>query len=309
MGRSRQAEPPVPASFYREAFEIHGRSLVGAIRPKAHFRCRPDDWSRWNAQHAGQPVGFLGPAGVMLVRFQYLGKTRRATTLRVAWIVHSGELPRGIVKARDDDQANLAYDNLLVVKRGHNPFSAGTSSLKRRSKTGAALLATLAANPGATVPMLSKLIGSSVSCCCTKLGKLADSGFCARPRCDARARWDLTAQGRELATSGQPVVDHRDRDILRALARAPAGVVGVARMIGVCDLTARRRIDLLIERSLVAATEKRFVVTDQGRALIGAAATHPRWLKVKRNLPAGRPGALPWPKARQCQRAFRPPTP
>lgn len=26
-------------------------------------------------------------------------------------------------------------------------------------------------NPGSTVPVLSELVGSSVSCCCTRLGK------------------------------------------------------------------------------------------------------------------------------------------
>ena len=99
MGRGRQTEPPVPASFYREAFEIHGGVLVWALRPKAHLQSRPCDHARFNNLHAGTPAGFMGPNGVILVRFQFNSKTRRATTLRAAWIVHTGELPKGIVRA------------------------------------------------------------------------------------------------------------------------------------------------------------------------------------------------------------------
>ena len=60
-----------------------------------------------------------------------------------------------------------------------------------------------------------------------------------------RRRWELSQAGREIAAV--PLLDDRDRDILLAIARrfaggaAPAGIVAIAREVGVCNLTVRRR--------------------------------------------------------------------
>ena len=55
----------------------------------------------------GGPAGFKGPKGVMLVRFQHLGKTRRIAASRVAWCLASGSWPDGPVKARDVNERDL----------------------------------------------------------------------------------------------------------------------------------------------------------------------------------------------------------
>jgi hypothetical protein len=99
-------------------------------------------------------------------------------------------------------------------------------------------------NPNLTLPQLSRLTGSSESCVCTRLGKLAENGFACSPKCNARVRWELSQAGREIAAV--PLLDDRDRDILLAIARRfaggaePAGIVAIAREVGVCNLTVRR---------------------------------------------------------------------
>jgi hypothetical protein len=91
-------------------------------------------------------------------------------------------------------------------------------------------------------------------------------GFCVGAKCDARGRWDLTAQGRELAVSASPmVIDGTDRDILRIIARSPSKLMALARQIGTCPMTARRRINLLAQRGMAAAAaDGKFMITDTG---------------------------------------------
>jgi hypothetical protein len=284
MGRQKQTESPVPIEFIRECFDIHDRQLIWKERPRDHFPCRPDDASRFNGLRAGGPAGMAGPDRKPMVRFQYQGATRRIALLRVAWIVATGELPHGVVRPRDGDEWNASEENLIVVKRGGNPFAVGKSSLKRRAEVDSTLLKTLAQHPGQTLPQLSRLTGSSASCCCTRLGKLSDLGLTCGPKCDARARWDLTPAGQALAATAQPVIlDDRDRQVLAALALTGMGVMKLSRRIGVCPLTVKRRARLLAQRGLLIADPRRFfLISAAGLAALGD-ATPPRqpWVKVE----------------------------
>ena len=203
MGRKQQSQPQIPATTIREAFHVRQDGQI--VR-----------------RSTGEPATFSGPSAQLLVRVYHQSGIRRFAAGRIAWVIAVGEWPKGVVKARNGVDADLRPENLIVVKAGARPFDQGkggmASSLERRSQTSTALLRALAENPDATVPQLSRLVGSSTSCCCTRLGKLSDMGLTCGPKCDARARWDLTAQGRALAASALPPLDNLDKDILTACA-------------------------------------------------------------------------------------------
>jgi hypothetical protein len=280
MGRQKITQPPLPVSFVLEAFDIRDGVLIWRERPRDHFPCRPDDAARFNNQRAGEPAGFAGPDGKPMVRLQFEGKTRRVALLRVAWIVATGELPHGVVRPRDGDEWNASEANLIVTRAGPHPFDYGRGgkalSLERRAKATTTLITALADHPGATVPQLSRLVGSSAPCVCTRLGELSDMGLTCGPKCDARARWDLSERGRELAATGRQPLDDRDRRVLAALSVTPMGVMKLARRVEVCPMTIKRRARLLVQRGLIHPDPRRFFsLTDEGRQAIGANTAPP----------------------------------
>jgi hypothetical protein len=69
-------------------------------------------------------------------------------------------------------------------------------------------------------------------------------------------------------------------DILAALALVSMGTMKLARRLGTCPLTIRRRVNLLIGKGLVFADPRRFFsITPAGRLQIGDAAKPPsRWV-------------------------------
>ena len=284
MGRPSITQPPVPASFIVEAFEVRDGVLIYRERPQRHFPHRVDDHARFNAKHAGKPAGFAGPRGVPIVRFVYDGKTRRIALLKVGWIVSTGAYPRGVVLPRDGDPWNVARDNLQVVPHGlHKPWTTGggqASSLERKAEVDASLLAAMAEHEGAGLMQLAKLVGIGEGRISTKLGRLASRGLAESPQCVPGRSWALTEAGREIVQGEKPLIDDLDRDILRALARTPMGPVKLARRLEVCPMTIRRRANLLAERGLVIADPRGFFsVTLAGREAIGAEALQPAWLK------------------------------
>jgi predicted transcriptional regulator len=222
-----------------------------------------------------------------MCRVYHQGQIKRLLASRVAWVLGgANEWPHGVVRHRDGDEHNFAASNLIETKRGPRPFDQGkggkASSLDRRANATTTLLQTLSAHPGSTVPQISKLVGSSTSCTCVRLSKLADAGLCVGPKCDARARWDLTPAGKALAAAANPVVlDDLDRQVLAALALTAMGTVKLARRVEVCPMTIRRRVRSLVENGLVFADPRRFyVVTDKGRDLLGPDALPPRWINT-----------------------------
>jgi HNH endonuclease len=263
VGRKQQTQPPIPATTIREAFHVRQDGQI--VR-----------------RSTGEIATFSGPGAQLLVRVYQQGSIRRFAAGRVAWAIAVGEWPKGVVKARNGVDDDLRPENLIVVKAGARPFDQGkggmASSLERRAQTTTTLINALADHPGATVPMLSKLVGFSAPCVCTRLGKLADMGLTCGPKCDARARWDLTAQGRAIAASALPLIDDLDKDILTRCARAAHGLMALARVTGSCRLTMRRRVDALIARALVSQTDGRYAITDQGRAALGDQCPKP-WVR------------------------------
>jgi DNA-binding Lrp family transcriptional regulator len=264
MGRKKAAEA-IPVAFIRDAFMVGSNS--GQIVRRS----------------TGEVGTFVGPGGRLLVRVYRQGRIKRLVASKTAWIVHTGQHPRGVVRHRDGDAHNFAASNLIETKRGPRPFDQSKggkrSSLHERQASDAALLRTLAEHQGAlNVPQLSQSLGQSAPCCCVRLAKLERSGLVCGPHCNARRRWNLTAQGEALAASANPVVlDQRDRDILMIIARAPAGIVAIARRVGSCNLTVRRRADLLVAQKLAKADERRrYVVTDEGRKALPDALP-PTW--------------------------------
>ena len=132
MGRASNTEPPVPPEYLREALCLQDGQLIWRERPANHFPHRTDDCARFNGQRAGEPAGYPGSDGKLMVRFQFEGRPRRIAASRVAWCLSAGEWPRGQVRARNGDEGDLRAENLVVVKRGVNPAAVGRSSLERR---------------------------------------------------------------------------------------------------------------------------------------------------------------------------------
>jgi hypothetical protein len=269
MGRSRITAEPVPVSIIAETFAVRQDGEI--IRRQCRI-----------AALDGEPAVFRGPKGVALVSVRVQGRIRRIVALRAAWALATGEWPKGIVRARDGDDRNFRAENLIIVKRGKNPFAIGTSSLERRAEVDRTLIGALAKlNGEATLPMLSRLTGSSESCVCTRLGKLAERGLTCSPKCDARRRWELSRAGKEIAAGSAPMaLDDRDRNILTALAAAAMGQLRLARRIGSCRLTIKRRTARLTTQGLVFADPRRFFsITAEGRAALGPDAAPERWVR------------------------------
>ena len=265
MGRRREPIPPLDIEHIQRAFAVRQDGTL--VRRECHV-----------AALAYEPAIFVGPNGRLMVRVYVNGAIRRMAAGRVAWVLACGEWPKGIVRARNGDDRDLRPDNLIVTRHGRDPFGAisdkhgkggrASSLAERRART-TTLIRTLADHPGATVPQISRLVGSSAPCVCTRLSKLADMGFCVGPKCDARARWDLTPQGRALAASAIPPLDNLDKHILAALVVVPMRLMALAHRIEVCRLTMRRRIDRLVEQKLMFPHEGRYAITDAGIAALG----------------------------------------
>jgi DNA-binding Lrp family transcriptional regulator len=262
LGRGVNTQPPVPATTIREAFQVRQDGQI--VR-----------------RSTGEPATFPFK-GKSLVRVYYQGQIRRFAAGRIAWAIAVGEWPKGVVKARNGVDDDLRLENLILTKRGPRPFDQGkggmASSLERRSQTGTALLMALAENPDATVPQLSQLVGRSESCCCIRLAKLEAQGLTCSPKCQAHIRWQLSQTGKALAMNGQPLIDDTGRDILTIIARAPVRQLELARRLGVCSLTAKRRLGMLIEQGLIDVNASRYAITSGGRAALGDAAPKP-WLR------------------------------
>jgi hypothetical protein len=259
VGRKAQTQPPVPATYIREAFHVRqDGQLVWRERPESHFPCRPEDQARFNRQRAGQPAGFK-INGQHVVRFQFDGRTRRIAASRVAWCLSAGHWPSG-----------------LLAKRSRQP-NGKASSLARRAEADMALIKAMSEAPDASIAKLSALTGSPESCVSARLGRFAAGGLAASPMCVPGRSWCLTGAGKALAMNGQPLIDDLDKDILMACARAAHGLMALVRVTGSCRLTARRRVDRLVERALVSRTEGRYAITDHGRAALGDQCPKP-WL-------------------------------
>jgi DNA-binding Lrp family transcriptional regulator len=262
MGRQAHAEPLPRIAFIRKSF---------AIRDGVIVRLR-----------TSEPTLFeRGPSDHLLVRVMVEGRIRRIAAPRLAWALASGEWPHSTVKLRDD-HAGYGAENLVLLRRGQNPFAVGKASLIRRAERDVALLKAVAENPDATLPVLSRHVGSSASCVCVRLGKLADHGLCEGPKCDPRVRWQLTPARRELAARSQPPLDDTDLDILRAVARGPRTSITLAAAIASVGAgTASRRLKMLKAAGLVSNGD-RYSLTDAGRAALGDEPAPKRepWVKV-----------------------------
>jgi DNA-binding Lrp family transcriptional regulator len=267
VGRKRQTEPPVPATYIREAFHVRQDGRV--IRRDHRL-----------AALAHEPTGYRGPDGTPIVGVAYQGRTRRIALLRLAYVLAFDQWPKGQVQPRDGDEWNGAASNLRVIRRGRNPFATGKSSLQRRQAVDAALLMALADHSDASVARLGEIIGLSESGACTRLTKLERKGLTISPQCVPGRAWALTAQGRELALQRAAPLDDLDRELLIVLAREPSRLMALKRQIGVCVLTVRRRIDRLVERGLVDVPDGCFRITDEGRGLLPKPWLNPERIKA-----------------------------
>jgi DNA-binding transcriptional ArsR family regulator len=258
MGRPRYSQPLPPVELIRAMFEVRDGALI----------------SRRTGETALVEKGI---DGYPMIRLMVEGQIRRFAIARVAWVVQFGAWPKGIIRLRSD-AGGYSGDNLIETRRGQNPFAVGRASLIKRAERDASLLQAMARSPGATVPTLSRLAGVGATCACVRLSALADRGLCVGPKCDARARWDLTPAGRALAAATHPVVlDDRDRQVLSALAVVGMGITKLSRRSQLSPQTIRRRLRLLVERGLVFADPRKFFsITHAGLAALPDAPK--RWV-------------------------------
>ena len=262
MGRPNKSQPQVDIEVIKQTFALRQDGAI--IRRSCHV-----------GEFAGEPSTFVGPDNRLMVRVSVGGRVRRIVASRVAWALAVGQLPSGPVLPRNGDPTDLRPENMLLTKGGARPFDQAkggkSSALAERQFRSTLLLKAMAANPRSTVPVLSELIGSSVSCVCTRLSKLADAGLTCGPRCDARARWDLTPAGQALAeTNSQHVLDGLDTDILSMIASAPMRQLELAHRLGIASLTAKRRITRLVSAGMVTIdTGRRFCISKVGVAALG----------------------------------------
>jgi len=277
MGRTRDPIPPLDVEIVREAFALRHDGQI--VRRDCHV------------SHLTGEVATFALKGKLLVRIYLNGKIRRVLATRLAWCLATGEWPDGPLLPRNGDDNDLRFDNLLKVRHGRDPFGqisdkhsngGKASALARRSESDAALLRTMAENPDATVPQLSRLVGSSSPCTCTRLSRLEAGGLVCSPRCQAHIRWQLSEKGRALAATGGPMIDGTDREILRVIARSPVKLTALARQVGSCNLTARRRVNRLTQHAMVEARDGRYAITDAGRQALGPDAPLRRpWVRVE----------------------------
>jgi hypothetical protein len=167
MGRKRVTEPPLDVGVIQASFTLRQN---GALIRSSTL----------------EPAAFTGPGNKLLVRVYRQGRIRRIAYLRAAWILATGEIPRGVIRPRDGDERNATATNLLLTKAGARPFDQGNgaraSALAERTARNAALLNVLATHPEATVPQLSRLVGASVPCTCVRLAKLEAQGLACSPK-------------------------------------------------------------------------------------------------------------------------------
>jgi hypothetical protein len=283
MGRQRQTEPPVDVEHIREHYSIRQDGVI--TRRDCHVPAL-----------SGEPATFRGPGNQLLVRVYVNGKIRRLSATRIAWAVHTGAWPPkgSVVRCRNGVDDDLRAENLILTPANRDPFGSITSkhseggrasSLQERQARDVVLLIALAANGGETLPQLSRLVGSSESCVCIRLERLAEHGLTCSPKCQAHVRWQLSQAGRELVATGRPVIiDDTDRDILTMIASAPMRQLELARRVGVASLTIKRRITRLIDAGMAAIDrERRFRISGVGvTALGGASPPKPPapWVKV-----------------------------
>jgi len=199
--------------------------------------------------------------GKPMVRVQFNGRTRRLSAPRVAWIIATSAYPR-------------------APRPSGSGKGGRASSLQERAKADAALLAAMAAHPGATLRRLASEANSTEPSVCERLKKLAAAGLTVSPQCTP-TRWALTGVGAELAASAPVLLDDTDRDLLKAVARrARTPTALAAAMASVSCPTALRRLRAMKDARLVSNGDA-WSITPEGLAAISgpdAPRTEP-WLR------------------------------
>jgi hypothetical protein len=173
MGRTRQKLKALDVEVVQQTLVLRQGGVI------VRRGCRIDALT-------GEPAAFSGPGGKLMVRVYVGGSIRRMLATQIAWCLATGQWPDGPVLPRNGDPNDLRFENLIQVRHGRDPFGmlstkhrngGRSSSLVHRTNAATTLIRTLAEHSGVTIPQLSRLVGSPVSCTCTKLGKLADAGF------------------------------------------------------------------------------------------------------------------------------------
>jgi hypothetical protein len=272
MGRPKETPPLLDLATVRANFDLIDGKLVRRA-------CRIGALN-------GEPATFAGPKGVLMVRLTHDGRIRRVVAAKCAWMLATGARPTGAVKTKNGAD-DLHLENLVIVPHcAHQPHAKGgrNTSLIRRRDADRTLLAALADHPHASIADLSRLTDRSEARTSAHLGKLAEKGLTASPMCVPGRSWALTERGLAVAMDERPLVDDLDCDVLATLARSPMRQLQLARVVGCCSLTAKRRLHALVERGLICPSARTgYVVTEEGRRALGDDAPTRRepWVKVE----------------------------
>lgn len=274
MGRLN-ASPLPPVDHVREEFLVRQDGRL--VRRACHIAALNEEPAGYRGSHDGR----------LMVGVRYEGRTRRIAASRIAWAVHTGEWPKGIVLERNGDPADFRPDNLILTRAGAKPFTqsrgGGASSLEEKARADRALIEAMAEHPEVSIVRLSTLTGTSEPCVCHRLQRFSEMGLCHGPMCVPGRAWVLSEQGKALAASPQHIPDGLDTDILTVVASGPMRQLQLARRLGVASLTVKRRIARLIEAGMITTdSERRFLISGSGVTMLGGAPA-PKvepWLKT-----------------------------
>ena len=88
MGQGTQSEPPISADFVQQHFVV-GQNSGELLRRGIRF--------------AGEPATYRNEDRDPRVRLTFNGKRRTMTASRLAWMLATGEHPKGMVKTIGDE--------------------------------------------------------------------------------------------------------------------------------------------------------------------------------------------------------------
>jgi hypothetical protein len=267
MGRGA-APPPLDVEVVRQTIAIRQDGALIRIQ------------SRMTA-FSGEPAIFQN-----MVCIRHGGTVRRLAPGRVAYALSTGRWPpRGVQVRLKTGDSDFRLENLEIVPAcRHKPHLKGSpaTSLARRQSADVQMLRVMTEHPDATVEELGELTGVARGRVSTRLGKLAKRDLVTSPMCVPGRAWAISAQGRTAAMELRPLLDDLDRHILLTLRTLAMGPLRLSRRIGTCEMTAKRRAQLLARHGLVFADMRGFFeVTEAGLAALGDAQPPKPWLRIE----------------------------
>jgi len=92
------------------------------------WRYRSDYPRKWNTRYAGKPAGTRAKTGYLYIEIRRKLPTKAA---RIAWLLMTGEWPKGIVDHRNGKRDDARWENLRLADHSQN----GSNKAQQRNNT------------------------------------------------------------------------------------------------------------------------------------------------------------------------------